>query len=86
MALLTKSDVAAFYRTVQANTGRAAIVRGAAKVAADGIETNKVDRMLRGLHDVVSNTANPNDIVVAAIFVGAALTMVGSPDLPAEDE
>jgi predicted lysophospholipase L1 biosynthesis ABC-type transport system permease subunit len=86
MAQLTKSDVAAYMRTVQADAGRAAVIRGAAKIAADGIETNKVDKMLRELKDVIDNVSNANTTVVAAVFVAGALTMVGSPDLPAADE
>jgi hypothetical protein len=86
MAQLTKSDVAGYFRTVQADTGRAAVIRGAAKIAADGIETSKVDKMLRELQGIIDNVSNANTTVVAAILVAAALTTVGSPDLPAVDE
>jgi len=86
MALLTKSDVATYLRTVQADVGNAAIVRGAAKVAADGIETGKPDPLLRELKSIIDNTANTNETRVTAILVASVLTMVASPDLPAVDE
>jgi hypothetical protein len=85
MNLLTKSDVAIYLRSVEADTGNAAIVRGAAGIAAEVAETGKPDQVLRALKGVVDNASNSDETRVTAILVATALAIVASPDLPAVD-
>jgi len=81
---LTKTAVAAFMRGIHGNTGEPAIVRGAAGLTADAIETGHVDSLLRELKAIAEDPGMSNETRVTAILTGGGLAMTASPDLPAE--
>jgi hypothetical protein len=81
--ILTKSQIAAFFRTIEADTEESAVIRGLAGQVAARLEATHPNGMIRDMREAFTNGAS-DTIKLVAILVAGSLALVSSPDLPAE--
>jgi len=78
---LTKIQIAAFFRLVEADASESALIRNAAGKAADSLDSTEVDGMIQFGQGAFGSGAE-DSVKLTAISVAVALALAFSPDFP----
>jgi len=80
---ITKTQVAAFLRGIEADASESAIIRLAAARAADSLDASCANGVIRTLQGAFTNGTD-DTVKLTSILVAGALALTCCPDLPAE--